>query len=187
MKKPKSTKSSNVNTASLGLTNREIFHVEKLFALTSTPELFSISETYIYCFADSTLRIYNKEFAFIKVIGQNTIPTGAFYIPADITQFECKNGKYFLLNKTNFQILGENNGELIKTIQLTADNFVFDSKDMIVLLNKAKKELTCYNDKGDIIESIPIENYRDGLTLKSLSKNDEPIFFDIATRILTVI
>ena len=58
---------------------------------------------------------------------------------------------------------------------------------MIILLNKDKKELNYYNNTGDLIESIPIDNYRDGLTLMSLSKNDEPIFFDKEKRILTVI
>ena len=45
---------------------------------------------------------------------------------------------------------------------------------MIILLNKDKKELNYYNNTGDLIESIPIDNYRDGLTLMSL-KDDVPI------------
>ena len=59
--------------------------------------LFSISEAYIYCFCQrrrvKIMRIYTKELEFIKVIGQYSIPTGAFYIPFGIKQFECKNGK----------------------------------------------------------------------------------------------
>ena len=141
--------------------------------------IISVDEKHAYCTSHSNkLRIYNQDLVSIKIIGQNDVPTEPFYFPTDIKQFECKNGKYFWLDNTNLQILREDNGVLIKSLKVTADNFSFNSNENIVLLNKATKELNYFSKEGAFIESIPIENYHDGLTLMSLKKNDEPIFFD---------
>ena len=75
----------------------------------------------------------------------------------------------------------------MKSIKVKADCFLFDSKDKIVLLNKDAKELNYFNIEEKLIESIPILNYMDGLNLMSLSKDDEPVFFDTAKKLLIFI
>ena len=44
-----------------------------------------------------------------------------FYFPSDIKQFECADGKFIWLNNTKLRILNEKSGEVIKTIDVTAD------------------------------------------------------------------
>ena len=113
----------------------------------------------------------------VKSIGQHFIPTGPFFFPADIKQFECKDGRYFWLDGTHLQILNEDNGELIKSVEVKADSFVFDSKENVVLLNKTSKELNYFNFDGVLTDCVMIYNNRDNLKL-ALTNDDEPVFYD---------
>ena len=142
------------------------------------PIFISECDTYVYSFGNNQLNIYSKAFTLIKSIGQQNMPAGPFYFPNDIKQFECKNGKYFWLNKTHFQIMNEVDGELIKSIEVKSNNFVYDSKDRLVLLNQATKELNYFNYDGVLVDNVSVDyNQVDGLDL-SLRKDGEAVFLD---------
>ena len=64
----------------------------------NTPFL-SVNDTNVYTFSDHLL-IYNRNLMFLKQVGQSANPTGAFYLPTDIKQFESHKGKYYWLSDT---------------------------------------------------------------------------------------
>ena len=79
--------------------------------------------------------------------------------------------------ETHLQILNEDSGELIKSVEVDAANFTFDTKGNIVLLNLGTKELNYFSSDGSLFERKAI-NY-DGCCYKlSLTKDDQPVFCD---------
>ena len=106
------------------------------------------------------------------------MPAGPFYFPIDIKQFECKNGKYFWLNETHFHVMKEINGELIESIEVKSNKFVFDSTDRIVMLNHNCKELNYLNYDGVLVDYVSVDyDEFDDFDL-SLVKAGEPVFLD---------
>ena len=78
----------------------------------------------------------------------------------------------------------EDNGELVKTIEVKATRFIFDSIGNIVLYDDDAKELNWFNNEGVLLNELSIENYRGDIIFQSLSKYDEPIFFDMKSNIV---
>jgi hypothetical protein len=84
----------------------------------------SANEAHLYNYNNKLLYIYSRDLASIKQVGQSDDPEGAFYLPQYVKQFECNKGKYYWLNATNLQILKEDTGELVRSVEVKADNFV---------------------------------------------------------------
>jgi len=101
---------------------------------------------------------YNNEQQLLKHVGQSNNPTGAFYLPTGIKQFESHKGLYFWLNNNNLQILREYNGQLVKSVAVTANNFIIDSTDKFVLINNATKELNYFTADGTLVDQTPLDN-----------------------------
>ena len=108
---------------------------------------------------------------------ESTDPDEPFYFPSDIKQFECANGKFIWLNKTKLQILNEKSGEVIKSIDLTADKFVLDSQNQIYLINQAAHKLQVYQIDGSLLAEYQVE---ENLINQSffLDKPDKFVFFN---------
>ena len=117
------------------------------------------------------------------MMGQPNNPSGQFYLPKGVNQFEVNKGKFYWLSKTSLQILKEDTGELIKSVPVSADNFAIDSEDNVILINTATKEINRFTADGTHLDQIPIENYTPGLRL-SLTKDGEPLFYSDTTLFL---
>ena len=144
------------------------------------PIYLSVNEDHVYSysnFINYQVCIYNKDLKFLKRVGQRNNPTGAFYIPSVMKKFESHKGRYYWLSETNVQILREDNGELIRSVAVKANNFIIDSRDHVVLVNNATKEVNLFNEDGNLVDKIPIDNFKDGLKL-SLTKDDEFLFYN---------
>jgi len=127
------------------------------------------------------LYIYSRDLASIKQVGQSDDPEGVFYLPQFLKQFECNKGKYYWLSNTNLQILKEDTGELVRSVEVKADNFVIDSDDSVVLLNKETQRLNWFCENGTLIDQSNIKNYKYNLIL-SLTKDGEPVFYDTSNQ-----
>ncbi len=57
-----------------------------LFLLDS--QFFTANDTYVYTFYNNQLCVHNNELEFLKKVRQSNNPTGAFYLPTDMSQFE---------------------------------------------------------------------------------------------------
>lgn len=126
--------------------------------------VFAINDSNIYILTKSpstnNLLMYNLKFQLLKTIGQTSNPTSSpFYFPYDIIQLENRNGKFFWLNPTCFSIINETNGILIKTIQISANKFMIDSKDNIIFVNYSKKTISYFNSIGTLSFESELHNF----------------------------
>jgi len=138
-----------------------------------TPFL-SANDAHVYAYNNNQLYIYNNELVFVKQVGQSNNPTDAFYFPTD--QFESHKGMYYWLNNTNLQILREDDGHLVESVAVTANNFIIDSCDNLVLINNATKELNYYTPDGILVDQFPFDNYSADLKV-SISEEGDPFFY----------
>ena len=136
----------------------------------------SACDTHVYAYNNTQLYIYNYDLVLLKTVGQQNNPTSPFYLPTGIKQFEVNKGKIYWLNNTNLQIVKQDNGELVKSVTVTAKNFIIDFDDNIVLVNNATKEINRFTADGTLVDQMAIENYTAGLCL-SLAKDGEPLFY----------
>ncbi len=141
-----------------------------------TPFL-SANDAHVYTYYNNQLFIYNNELQFLKKVGQSNDTTGAFYLPTNnIKQFESHKGMYYWLNNTNLQILREDNGQLVKSVAVNANNFIIDSSDNVVLINNTTKELNYFTADGTLVDQTPLDNYTADLRL-SLTIDGQPLFY----------
>jgi len=125
----------------------------------------SANDAHVYTYYLNQLYVYNNELQLLKQVGQSNNPKGAFYLPTDIKQFESYKGMYYWLNNTNLQILREDDGQLVKSVAVTANNFIIDCSDNVVLINNASKELNDFTADGTLVDQIPLDNYTTDLRL----------------------
>jgi hypothetical protein len=90
----------------------------------------------------------------LKQVGQTYNPTGAFYLPFGIKQFESHKGMYYWLYDTNLHILREDNGKFVKSVAVTANNFIIDSIDNVFLIKNATKELNYFTADGTLEDQV---------------------------------
>ena len=95
---------------------------------------------------------------------------------SNLNKVHSNKGKYYWLSDIKLQILKEDNGELVKSVAVKANNFIINSSDNIVLINNATKELNYYTSDGILVDHIPIDNFTPGLRL-SFTKDGEPLFY----------
>ncbi len=112
----------------------------------------------------------------LKQVGQSNNPTGAFYFPTGIKQFESHKDMYYWLNNTNLQILREDDGLLVESVAVTTNSFIIDSNDNVILINNATKELKYYTADGILVDQIPLANYTVDLRL-SIKIDGELLFY----------
>ena len=145
----------------------------------------SASDTHVYSLdkVNDKLWIYNNDLVFLKTVGQYNNLKGPFYLPPEIKQLEVNKGKFYWLNHTKLQILREDSGELVKSLAVTANNFIIDSKDNIVLVNNVNQEINKFDEDGTLIKKVPKDNYAAGLRV-ALTKDDEPLFYSNSTTFL---
>ena len=135
----------------------------------------SSNDTHVYAYYNNQLYIYNNELQLLNQVGQSNNPTGAFYLPTGINQFESHKGMYYWLSFNNLQILREDNGKLVESVAVQAENFLIDSNDNVVLFNNATRELNFYTADGILVDQIPLDIYTTGLRV-SMTKDGEPVF-----------
>ncbi len=145
-----------------------------LFLLDS--QFFTANDTYVYTFYNNQLCVHNNELQFFKKVRQSNNPTGAFYLPTDMNQFESHKGMYYWLNNTNLQILREEDGQLVKSVSVTTNNFIIDSNDNVVLINHSTKELNYFTADGILVDQISLANYTADLRV-SMTIDGEPFFY----------
>ena len=126
--------------------NLDLSVVKTVYTGYNTPFL-STNDAHVYVFqynhfsTDYKVNIYNHDLVLQKEVGQTNNPTGTFYFPTGIKQFECNKGRYYWLNNTNLQVLKEDTGKLVKSVKIAADNFTIDSSVIVVLIKNAAKEV----------------------------------------------
>ena len=113
----------------------------------------------------------------VNKIGQLQHPNNPFYFPIDIIQLEVKNGKYFWLNSSGLNILNEKTGVLLKKIEIKADKFLVNSKNILIFINYQSKLISQYDFNGKKcfetnFTSLP------NITSASFNSNDRVVFFD---------
>ncbi len=59
----------------------------------------------------------------------------------------------------------EDNGQLVKSVAVTANNFIIDSNDNVVLINNATKELNYFTADGVLVDQTPLDNFTADLRL----------------------
>ena len=69
----------------------------------------------------------------------------------------------------------QDNGEVVRSVEVEAERFIIDSRDKIFLINNATREINCFNANGIRLGQIPIDNFTGGLKL-ALTKEDETVF-----------
>jgi len=134
----------------------------------------SANEVHVYAYCNKQLCIYNSELELLRQVGQSMNPEGCFYFPTGINQFESHKGMYYWLSFKNLQILREDNGKLVESVAVQAENFFIDSNDNVVLFNNATKELNFYTADGILVDQIPLDIYTTGLRV-SMTKDGEPV------------
>jgi hypothetical protein len=97
-------------------------------------------------------------------------------LPTGINQFESHKGMYYWLNNTNLQILREDNGQLVKSVAVTANNFIIDPTGKFVLINNATKELNYFTADGALLDQTPLDNFTADLRL-SITIDGQPLFY----------
>lgn len=108
---------------------------------------------------------------------QNTNHTGPFYFPTNIKQLEARNGKFFWLNSNTFAVVNETTGNLIRSIEMDANRFIFDSKENIIIFNKASLKLNYLDSNGIFLKEFECENFETEIVLY-INQSDELIFLD---------
>ena len=111
---------------------------------------------------------------------QSTTIDVPFYFPLDIKQFECADGIFIWLNETKLQILNRKSGEEIKSIYVTADKFVLNSKNEICLINQAVQKLQVYEEDGTLLTEYQVEESLIDQTF-FLDRQDKFLFFNKTT------
>ena len=147
-----------------------------LFLLDS--QFFTANDTYVYTFYNNQLCVHNNELEFLKKVRQSNNPTGAFYLLTDMNQFESHKGMYYWLNNTNLQVLREDDGQLVKSVAVTANNFIIDSTDKVVLINNATKELNYFTADGILVDQIPLDNYKADLRVTTKIDGEHLFYSD---------
>jgi len=79
------------NLAKLNL-DLEVANTVNISNISYTTPFLSVNDAHIYTYFNNQLYIYNNELQFLKQVGQSNNPTGAFYLPTDIKQFESHKG-----------------------------------------------------------------------------------------------
>jgi len=152
--------------------------VVELLRIDYDPLFISSCDRFVYSFGNAKLNIFDRQLKLIKSIGQRAWPSRPFYFPANIRQFECNNGRYFVLTRTHLRIMREDSGELIRSIEVAANNFIVNSRDgSVVLMNKSKKGLDYYTGDGVLFAFVHLEDFCDDLSL-AIAQDNTPIFFN---------
>jgi len=136
----------------------------------------SANDDHVYAYCNKKLYIYQNDLKSLNQVGQSNNSTGAFYLPTDIKQFESHKGMYYWLNNTNLQILREEDGQLVKSVSVTTNNFIIDSNDNVVLINHSTKELNYFTADGILVDKIFLDNYTADLRFLKM-KDGEPLFY----------
>lgn len=103
------------------------------------------------------LHLYNWKNEFVNTLGQRNSINDPFYFTSSIKQINSYNGKYVCLNDTQLIILDEQSGVCLKTIDIEADKFEFDSssKELMLLVN-SKQKLVYYDLNGELLKEIDL-------------------------------
>jgi len=149
-------------------------------------QYISATSTHVYYYYNNQLYLYNHDLVFLRNVGLQNNPTGAFYLPPGFKQFEINKGKIYFLSNASLQILKEDTGVLVKSVGITAENFIIDSDDNIVLINNATKEINYFDEIGNIMDHVLVENFTAGLKI-STRKYSDPLFYNDTTLLISPI
>ena len=108
---------------------------------------------------------------------QNTNHTSPFYFPTNIRQLESRNGKIYWLNSNTFAVINEATGNLIRSVEIDANQFIFDSKENLIMFNKASSKLNYFDDNGLFLKEFECENFETEIFL-FINQSDELMFLD---------
>jgi hypothetical protein len=145
---------------------------------------FTFNDTGIFCLTSRTnspLDIYNMQLQYIKSIGNSSRTDMPWYLPSSIRLLENRNAKYFALSNSGFlNIIDEIKGNVLQTIRINAEKFVFDSNGGLIVLSNMNKKVSLFDSHGLLLYEIDLLNaptVNEFLFL--IESNDILNFFDI--------
>ena len=89
-----------------------------------------------------------------------------------------RDGKYIWLNSNQINILDEMTGELIKTVQISAEKFELDSKNNLVVLFNSTKKVVYYDLNGVQLKEFDLLSFESSDLTFYIDQNDKLYFFD---------
>jgi hypothetical protein len=139
----------------------------------------SVNDKFVYCLQAfcNQVRIFTRRLQYLKSVGQASNCNKAFYFPKNIVQLECRSERFFWLNPTSLRILREQTGLLVVSLPVSADKFVFDSRDNVYLVDKSVAKLTCFDLNGLPIRHIELFDYSVGCCV-FLDESDSVVIVD---------
>ncbi len=124
----------------------------------------------------------------IETKGQMKEPGGLLYLPADLRQLEIKDNKYFWLNGSSLNILNKEDNRLIKSVEINANKFVFDSEDKILAFDMNTREMKYFDYGLNLLEKLVVESLGNDLQSVFLflnKANNQVYLFDKNSKILS--
>jgi hypothetical protein len=146
--------------------------------------LIGANDSYLYVNVNRGTKSYIKIFDYklnkVKLAQpfQSTSPTSPFYFPTHIKQMNNRDGKYIWLNSNQINILDEMTGELIKTVQISAEKFELDSKNNLVVLFNSSKKVVYYDLNGVQLKEFDLLSFESSDLTFYIDQNDKLYFFD---------
>lgn len=156
-------------------------NVQRVLATGEFKRLVGVNDSYIYCISDrltkKPLYVYSWKLDRIASLGQRDNPKRSFYFPSDIKQMDNRDGKYFWLNPSSFNIVNELNGQTVNSVELNADKFVINSANNILLMCAKVRRLYFFDFEGSLIQEIELYNFPLIDIEFFLDKNEKLCFF----------
>ncbi len=75
-------------------------------------------------------------------------------------------------------LVDEENGNIIKTIKISSNKFVFDSKNNLIVMSKLTQKLSYFNIDGQLLNEEEIEFLPPFDFRFFIDNTDKPTFFD---------
>lgn len=128
--------------------------------------------------AKSTLYIYDWNIKLQLTLRTNNVDLN-FHIPANTTQIECFDSKFFLRHKTYISVINQNDGKLIRYLNgISATRFLIDRREKyLIAISDDLKKLVYFTFEGEIIYENEMTNFPDGLKY-FIDHRGGIIFFD---------
>ena len=158
--------------------NLKVIHSKRVDIITS----LDANETYIYCLTASftssqcNILIFDHHLVLKRNIGQSHDCHQSFYITDSIKKICHKNNICYCLYSDKVDLINEETGILLRSIEIKGDDFAFDSdENRILIISKVLSKIIYYSLDGDFQDEIQISNLLIGLEI--LIHNDSKYAF----------
>lgn len=141
--------------------------------------LIGADESNIYCSSNNSLHLFDWNLELIKSFPQTDQFDMPFYFPFNIKQIELKNEKYYWLDDTGLNIKSAIDGNIMKSIRLKADKFVFNSNDCLIAFSKLRQIVWFFcSENGDLLSQCKLQQFPLPIASLFVNKYDKLCFLD---------